>query len=1157
MSLYRKTDIPQILTDLLYIFNPCVEAVARAAIEAEEIDTPGFYDRLAEAGAEFPEGFTLDDYLPDEELHTRDYRWTKQKKRNQQRFKNDIIKSIGESKFVDGIKFIRCMITGNFYPSFLVDAAHIFPHRGARDDDPQNGLLLRKDLHALFDAHLIGINPKTLKVELHPTLLDPDLELDSNYLGTIKGRKLKLRKGLNLKTITKSRGRPRISPEALQYQYRLFKKEVEQHRTRRRRNPQVLDRPKVCGIPQACRQQTKILPIHQEIEIDGELLETVGIDIRTTEGKRYQLLLAEIYGTIYNHKNPIEMAPPQISPKDYWPTKGYRYITSVDALDSSDFREIFKALRLLFMGDICINPFLNRNIQRLAEPQREAVFYGSRAWEKADLPYEAADSKGFSNSWAAGEKAGILALPTGMGKTICAAVIYDVMYRYTGRTMRLLFLSEQREHLINAEDRFVRSNPQLKGKTGFIFSRVGLKRKLQEKIINNLSADVVAVFATRQSCYNRLFINGAPTLAKNSFDLIIVDECHHAASPQYQKILGYLEPTEYLLGLTATPFRYDAIHVQSLFGTEGFNKGNANPVYRMAAQNGADIAMCILDGYLSQVSYLLITDISKDKLRPKDYLAKGKKGQKVLIGDTWHQRQAEITLEEKVSSFYQEYKKLCKEKFGGRKPKTLIFCGKEGDKQAQAVAVEVANYINAKNGSCVCRPYISAEAQADFCEPMTDDEVLEVFNQDEPPFHIITSVGRFNEGLDVPGIEVLVFLTYTGSPVRQIQQLGRGLRLAANKRTLYVLDLESNYSDLFLLINEGRIKPPRKQTGEKYFGKGLKGDLTIGSIADCETSHESELVKLLKSNENLAFQFKDRGKLTTITRDDIDTAKEHRSDGYTLDETLGRMEKARITKTYEQLIEAFTVNSKPSSRNARIRYIMGMLRLYSHVMSSLEKWQNEFKSILSMPTVEALRQIGMKGQLFAHSMYQIVEHTSLFEKEIIEIIYEKVETFSDSITSLGLSIEDFAERCVEFLKNMDYEEPFKSYFIKTGSARKDPYLEAQKQIQKLYSGVAKTVKGKPRKKKLIRSKPTSRGRRNAGRASLRRRNPQREPEWLTVRDAATLFGVSLSIIYRCIDKLPVGSVRLSWHGSKYLVDMYQLAEYRKVPVSDLDLSLLL
>jgi hypothetical protein len=53
----------------------------------------------------------------------------------------------------------------------IVEAAHIWPYRGIEDHHPQNGVLLRADLHTLFDLNLMAIDPGALIVHFHPVAL--------------------------------------------------------------------------------------------------------------------------------------------------------------------------------------------------------------------------------------------------------------------------------------------------------------------------------------------------------------------------------------------------------------------------------------------------------------------------------------------------------------------------------------------------------------------------------------------------------------------------------------------------------------------------------------------------------------------------------------------------------------------------------------------------------------------------------------------------------------------------------------------------------------------------------------------------------------------------------------------------------------------------
>jgi len=50
----------------------------------------------------------------------------------------------------------------------IVEAAHIWPYRGPADNHPDNELLLRADLHTLFDLDLMGISPETYRIKMSP-----------------------------------------------------------------------------------------------------------------------------------------------------------------------------------------------------------------------------------------------------------------------------------------------------------------------------------------------------------------------------------------------------------------------------------------------------------------------------------------------------------------------------------------------------------------------------------------------------------------------------------------------------------------------------------------------------------------------------------------------------------------------------------------------------------------------------------------------------------------------------------------------------------------------------------------------------------------------------------------------------------------------------
>ncbi len=81
-----------------------------------------------------------------------------QLRRGQSKFRKSLIRRYGPACLISGCKLMD-----------VVEASHIWPYRGDKDNHPENGLLLRADLHTLFDLNLLGIHPQQLTIRFHPT----------------------------------------------------------------------------------------------------------------------------------------------------------------------------------------------------------------------------------------------------------------------------------------------------------------------------------------------------------------------------------------------------------------------------------------------------------------------------------------------------------------------------------------------------------------------------------------------------------------------------------------------------------------------------------------------------------------------------------------------------------------------------------------------------------------------------------------------------------------------------------------------------------------------------------------------------------------------------------------------------------------------------
>jgi hypothetical protein len=140
----------------------CVEAAIRGhqviSLPAQEADQ-------GEASGSTP-------YIPEAVDRRRVVERQIRERRGQQDFRNALRKRYGG----------RCLVTGCKALAVL-EAAHIKPYQGEGDNHPDNGLLLRADIHTLFDLDLLGVEPDGLQVELHPSVASEYARFAGRTLG--------------------------------------------------------------------------------------------------------------------------------------------------------------------------------------------------------------------------------------------------------------------------------------------------------------------------------------------------------------------------------------------------------------------------------------------------------------------------------------------------------------------------------------------------------------------------------------------------------------------------------------------------------------------------------------------------------------------------------------------------------------------------------------------------------------------------------------------------------------------------------------------------------------------------------------------------------------------------------------------------------------
>lgn len=325
-----------------------------------------------------------------------------------------------------------------------------------------------------------------------------------------------------------------------------------------------------------------------------------------------------------------------------------------------------------------------------------------------------------------GHHRNLLVAATGTGKTVMAAIDYARLRTRLGRA-RLLFVAHRTEILEQSRATFAHALRD--GSFGEFW--VGGRRP----------ADFDHVFASIQS----LNAKGLESLKPEHFDVVIIDEFHHAAAATYERLLEHMRPKE-LLGLTATPERGDGVSILKWFDgriAAELRLWDAIDQHRLTPFSYFGVAD---DLDLRDIPWRRGTGYDVDQLT------------NLITGtDIWARRVVKETAEH-VGSVDQV--------------RALGFC----------VSVDHARYMarvfNTHNVPAVA---VSAETPEDDRRAALEDLRARRVN-------VVFAVDLFNEGVDVPAVDTLLMLRPTESPLLFLQQLGRGLRRSEGKTVCTVLD---------------------------------------------------------------------------------------------------------------------------------------------------------------------------------------------------------------------------------------------------------------------------------------------------------------------------------------------------------------------------------
>ncbi len=321
----------------------------------------------------------------------------------------------------------------------------------------------------------------------------------------------------------------------------------------------------------------------------------------------------------------------------------------------------------------------------------------------------------------------LIVAATGTGKTVVAALDYRRLVRERHeRDLTLLFVAHRKEILTQA-------------------------RRMYQEVLTEPTFGELLVGGDQPTRWRHVFASiqslSAERLAAiepNHFDVVVIDEFHHAEAASYRRLLEHMRPME-LLGLTATPERGDGVDVREFFD------------WRVAAE--LRLWDALEQHLLCPFHYFGVhdgVDLGDLQWRRGGYDASALSN--VYTGNDARTRIVLKELRDKVGDVASM--------------RALGFC----------VSIEHARYMADR----FVAAGVPARAVTADTLPAERQAALKALRDRET--NILFAVDLFNEGLDIPEVDTVLFLRPTESATVFLQQLGRGLRVTAGKTVLTALD---------------------------------------------------------------------------------------------------------------------------------------------------------------------------------------------------------------------------------------------------------------------------------------------------------------------------------------------------------------------------------
>lgn len=530
----------------------------------------------------------------------------------------------------------------------------------------------------------------------------------------------------------------------------------------------------------------------------------------------------------------------------------------------------------------------------------------------------------------AGKNRLLIEMATGLGKTYTVAHLVKLLLQQ-GKVKRVLFLAHQVEILLQSVTAF--KNVLGIGTYSFSACFGGATPEHTD-----------FVFGSFDTLYSKI-----TTLEKESFDIVIVDEAHHTPAITYSTVVDHFHP-KLLVGLTATPFREDNKDVLAFFGGSGGHVGKY------------DLAWALRHNKLAFPKYLvLLDDLDQSRI---DQLDQG-----MSISDL----DQKLFLHKKDEEVVRIIEKTVQDKQIPN-PKGIVFCR----------SINHINYLI---------QFFPAGSATFVHSKMNDQQRWQnIRDFREGNYRYILVRDLFNEGVDIPETNLLVFMRYTGSHTVWLQQLGRGLRKTPNKDYVHVLDFVGSLerlNEVHQLTKRVNSIPIEKENWEQP--PGDKKEAVHNS--SLEVNYSQSAAQVLQLIEELQYRLKSRMQVMS--------ALQRYYEDYEKIPELNQVESVLTDITADQVATHFDSYFGYLEAALAGRYDKGIFRTLclnyaldfyqkNHVCPTFRaiSLANQYNGLLACSELEIKFLLGSEVELENHLLEK---KATEFNKNIVELTVELVE----------------------------------------------------------------------------------------------------------------------------------------------------------------------